>query len=68
MGDRYSSATRVVPVLCELAARDPSGRTWLQELLALPERPGGAVAPLPQSIGDIRDRCWGNAEKQLAPL
>lgn len=48
MGKLDSSRTRVRPVFGELVTRDPSGASWLNELLALPRREGPREPPVLQ--------------------
>jgi len=63
-GKQNSSRTRVVPVVSTLLERDPSRRSWLPALLALP----GTVVP--GDIGEILaavPRRIGGKEKALPP-
>jgi len=58
MGLHDSSKTRVAPIFDRLIVRDPTGATWLQALLELPERPDGHTPPLPTAIGPLVDVAW----------
>jgi hypothetical protein len=66
MGDRDSSITRVAPVFTTLLMRDPTGLTWLPELLKLPERQG-AADDRPASRSALRRCGWWPAEVRLPP-
>lgn len=69
MGDRNSSLTRVVPVMRALFDRDPTGRKWLDRLIAMPV--GGLAPPQPNVsiLGEVEEGrgLWGDHEKRLAP-
>jgi hypothetical protein len=47
--------------------RDPSGQSWLPQLLALPERFDGRVSETSADLGTIRRCAWDPEEEQLAP-
>lgn len=61
MGVHDSSRTRVAPVFDRLFARDPTGRTWLPDLL-------GLVNPDTQhAFGKLEEAKWWPLEKALSP-
>jgi hypothetical protein len=66
MGDRDSSATRVVPVFDRLLAADPTGAAWLARLLRLPVG-GHCTAGGDAPVSEIRAHGWGTTEVRLAP-
>ena len=65
MGVFDSSATRVVPSFDSLLARDGSGASWLNPLLALPRLPGAERAAPTLRDPRLLDHGWGEAEKRL---
>lgn len=67
MGPRDSSHTRVKPVFDTLLERDPTGKSWLPALLALPELPGIASRAIAPSPGALTDHAWGDHERGLPP-
>lgn len=69
MGIFDSSATRVVPIFDQLLARDRSGASWLNQILALPRLQGhGRPAPVLEEPR-LLAHGWGAHEKKLrAPL
>ncbi len=68
MGALNSSKTRVAPVFSQLFARDPSGKSWVRQLLSLGARSGTSV--IPTDLGTLlsdKHPSWGDKEKPLAP-
>jgi hypothetical protein len=57
-----SSKTRVAPFFDALVEKDPSGRTWLPELVSLPEY-GSSTTP--SVSGELIDSAWGENERAL---
>src|SRR5262245_12041960 len=62
-----SSRTRVTPVFAQLLARDPSGMSWLWQLLALPGIASREVPPSIASTHPLTAYGWGTMEKGLRP-
>jgi hypothetical protein len=70
MGAKDSSKTRIVLVFDTLDARDVSGASWIDSLIALGSRTE-VVAPLPKGQGLVPDhrQRWGKDEASLpAPM
>jgi hypothetical protein len=63
-GQFDSSLTRVVPVFCDLLARDPAGLSWLPALVAMPSREGRPRLRL-DDPGPIEEARFGASEKPL---
>lgn len=64
MGKYDSSKFRVQPVFDALWTRDPTGRTWLSQLLALPQRPDRPPMNLDASaLGDITIGAWNSTPR-----
>lgn len=62
-----SSKTRVAPFFERLYGDDPSARTWLPSLLALPKY--GSESAMPRDCGSVQEHAWGGEERALqAPL
>lgn len=69
MGKHDSSRTRVAPVFDRLRAIDPTGRTWLPKLLALPTLDGRERPAVPASVTPLVEACWWPRERKLpAPV
>ena len=65
LGIRDSSRTRVAPVFDRLHVLDPSGCTWLADLLTLPKmRDQRRLSVLPP-LGPLREAHWWPQEKML---
>jgi hypothetical protein len=63
-----SSRTRVTPVFNQLLARDPSGVSWLPQLLALPRIASRVLLTPVSSTQPVTAYAWGRAaEKGLRP-
>lgn len=65
-GRHNSMRTRVVPVFCELIRRDPTGTTWLSQLLALTAGEG-RPEDLSSVTGPILEARFGATERPLGP-
>ncbi len=66
MGRKDSSQTRVAPLFDQLHKRDPSGETWLYQLLALGSRPEAtARIPIRSRLIDKHPKHWGSTEASL---
>lgn len=67
MGVRDSSLTRAKPVFDQLLSMDPTGKSWLRELLFLPHLRGSRVPLDLSSTSELIECKWGEEEKRLAP-
>lgn len=67
MGQFNSSVWRVVPVFDALVDRDPTGRAWLQPLLALPARPTPRRAPADAGTAPITSIAYGPERPSRVP-
>ena len=66
MGKRDSSLTRVVPVFGQLYENDPTGCSWLPQMIRLPAG-GHAVSLQADCRFTIKEHGWGVTEKKLDP-
>jgi len=69
VGKRDSSETRVVPVFNALFTADPSGCSWLPQLLALPKGRRADARTPPRVVGSVHAKHWFPNEMELpAPV
>jgi hypothetical protein len=65
MGKYNSSKTRVRPFFHDLVERDPTGKTWLQTLLALPRSPMATQRSLPDPGRLLLNECaWDDPPRR----
>lgn len=68
MGKYDSTKTRVTPVFDSLLGRDPTGLSWLQQLLSLPKRATGESSSFSdrlRNLGALEASSWGADERSL---